>query len=48
VQWCTKARECIGEERWLALHPDDFEAGGGTEIAGAGGKPVGQEEHRHE
>jgi ssDNA-binding Zn-finger/Zn-ribbon topoisomerase 1 len=20
--WCVKARECLGEERWLALHPE--------------------------
>lgn len=23
VTWCAKARECVGEERWLALHPEE-------------------------
>ena len=20
VEWCAKARECLGEERWMSLH----------------------------
>jgi DNA-directed RNA polymerase subunit RPC12/RpoP len=39
VQWCAKARECIGEERWSALHPETGETGT---------TPADQEEHRHE
>jgi hypothetical protein len=22
IAWCAKARECLGEERWRALHPE--------------------------
>jgi NADH pyrophosphatase NudC (nudix superfamily) len=22
ITWCVKARECLGEERWKALHTD--------------------------
>jgi len=28
VEWCVKARECVGEERWSALRGED--AGGET------------------
>lgn len=48
VQWCAKARECIGEERWLALHPDDGEAGGAAQTGRAAGNPADQKEPRHE
>lgn len=23
AQWCAQARQCLGEERWLALHPEE-------------------------
>jgi len=25
IQWCVKARECLGEERWKALHGEEKE-----------------------
>ncbi len=28
VEWCVKARECLGEERWIALHGGPGEGGG--------------------
>jgi len=27
LQWCTSARQCIGEERWKALFGEDGPAG---------------------
>ncbi len=52
ISWCAKARECLGEERWRALHPEDYERpddsddapGDSGDVAAASGEPVPQEE----
>jgi hypothetical protein len=31
IAWCVKARECLGEERWRALHPDGDGEGDGDD-----------------
>jgi len=33
IEWCASARQCLGEERWKALHPENDEKdSGGLEM----------------
>ena len=41
VEWCAKARECVGEERWLASARGAAEAAAAAAAAKGGGATEG-------